>query len=79
MGGMFIKSGDPLEKGSELNLQFTLPNPVEKELRVKAEVVRIQNPDPDNPSPSPSGMGIRFLDLSDRDREAIEAFIKMKT
>ena len=73
--GLFLKSDEPLSKGALLHLRFSLPE--RDEIETKAVVVRVQQAEPSDDIPS--GMGIKFTELSDPARQAIEAFIEMRT
>jgi type IV pilus assembly protein PilZ len=60
-GGLFIESSSPLELGSELFLDFALPDrPLEK-LRAKAKVVWVRNK-PERYLLFP-GMGVQFVEI----------------
>jgi len=72
-GGIFVSTYAVAARGAKMVLEFTLPDNKEK-ICVQAEVrwLREYNPDSDaNP-----GMGLEFVNLSDEDRQRIDAFIK---
>jgi uncharacterized protein (TIGR02266 family) len=67
-GGVFVETGLPLGRHSEVALRFTLPE-VGIEIAPTAEVIwRRDKPD----RGEPAGLGLRFLDL---DREARERLV----
>ncbi len=76
-GGIFIKSSLLWEAGEKLDLVFSLPG-TGRTIKVHGEVARaedtyfIVNEDPhEDPIP---GMGIKFIDISEEDRQAIRKF-----
>ena len=66
--GIFIQTHEPLEPGTQVNIQFTLPD--ENCIRTRGEVIWV-NEDEDD-----SGMGVKFLGLNENDRELILTAIK---
>lgn len=75
-GGLFLSTYCLLTVGSEIDLEFTLPDG--HEIRVKGEVRWVREPrDLVNSEVAP-GMGIRFLALSDEDRTKIEEFVSLR-
>ncbi len=76
MGGMFIKSVEPLPAGTKLEFSFSLNE--NKEINASGRVVRVQTHSnrPDSP---PSGMGIKFDPLDSDSARAIADFISKKT
>ncbi len=78
-GGIFVKSSLLWEPGQVFNLAFTLPG-FDKEIKVKGVVARSDDKysiftETDSSIP---GMGIKFIDLSDEDREIIKEFISQQ-
>lgn len=67
-GGLFFEKTVPHPKGTVVNLKFTLPNQSEP-IQVKGEIVNLPN-DADG-----LGMGIKFLDLTEKQRQAILEYI----
>lgn len=75
-GGLFVATHDLLDLGTTLEIRFTLPT--SDRIIVAACEVRWQRLEqPNNPDFSP-GIGIRFTQLEDQDRAAIDAFIKKR-
>lgn len=77
-GGIFIHSSLLWEPGEQFDLSFYLPG-IEKEITVVGEVARAEDrfflansSDSEDPTP---GMGIKFIDISDEDRNLIKNFI----
>jgi type IV pilus assembly protein PilZ len=67
--GIFIQTDDPLEPGTLVQLQFTLPDA--HLIRTRGEVMWVNEDDEVEP-----GMGIKFMGLSLEDRERILTAIK---
>jgi uncharacterized protein (TIGR02266 family) len=70
--GVFVATHSLREVGAILDLELVIPF-FDGPIRVSAEVrwVRLYSESSDQPP----GMGLAFLDLEERDAEAIEAFI----
>ena len=78
-GGLFVRSNILWEPGQIFFLRFSLPGS-DHLISVKGEVARSEDKyflfhDEDTKDPIP-GMGIRFVDLSEEDREEIREFIE---
>lgn len=73
-GGLFIETPAPLDKGSELSVEFTLPDSPLKVIKTKGKVVWTRNQF-EKVLYFP-GMGIEFSDLSNEERDAISRLIK---
>jgi uncharacterized protein (TIGR02266 family) len=74
-GGMCLQTREELETGRRIELRFRIP--VEKLITTRAEVVWADCEATQRPW---AGLrycecGLKFLDLSDRDRHAIEQFV----
>jgi uncharacterized protein (TIGR02266 family) len=69
IGGIFLERTIPHARGTVVSLQFTLPNDTAP-IRVKGEIVNVGE------ASTELGMGIKFLDLSESDRERIRSFIE---
>jgi uncharacterized protein (TIGR02266 family) len=69
VGGIFLERTIPHARGTIVSLQFTLPNDTTP-IKVKGEIVNVGE------ASSELGMGIKFLDLSESDRERIRSFIE---
>jgi hypothetical protein len=67
-GGAFIRSDLLFEVGEELQLDFALPSG--KRIKTHGRVVRVARDSGDDVI---AGMGIKFVALSDADRDAIHA------
>jgi uncharacterized protein (TIGR02266 family) len=72
-GGIFIETDSPFLPGTELGLEFQLPQPPGP-ISTKGVVVRTVMPDNlgDNPAP---GMGVKFTDLSSDDQKKIAEYV----
>ena len=76
-GGLYIKTPKPLAKGEQFSLKLKLPeNPTP--LNTKCEVVwsRSESSDPEQ---KPVGMGVKFIEISDADRQRLEKELKMES
>jgi len=60
-GGLFIESSSPLTLGSELFLEFALPDKPSEKLKAKAKVVWVRNK-PERYLLFP-GMGVQFIEI----------------
>jgi Tfp pilus assembly protein PilZ len=70
LGGAFVRSDLLFEVHDEVQMEFTLPE--SHRVRARGRIVRVI---PGLEPGSAPGMGIKFVDLSDTDREAVRAFI----
>ncbi len=67
--GIFIHTGDPLNPGTQVQLNFTLPD--QYFIRTRGEVIWVNDEEE-----LEQGMGIKFLGLSLQDRERILTALK---
>ncbi len=72
LGGAFLRSDLLFEVGEELTVEFALPGGAS--IRVKARVVRVARGGAG--AKEPAGMGVAFIDLAERDREAVRAVLE---
>ena len=63
-GGLFIESSSPLALGSELSLEFALPDRPMEKLKAKAKVVWVRNK-PERYLLFP-GMGVQFVEIDEQ-------------
>lgn len=63
-GGLFIESGTPLAPGTELTVEFALPDRPWEKLKAKAKVAWTRNK-PERYLLFP-GMGVQFTDIDDK-------------
>jgi len=76
VGGVYIKTNSPLDKGTRFTLKLYLPDET-KELEIKCEVAWAQTEDNVTPTEKrPRGMGIRFLDLSSEGKQRIDTILR---
>jgi len=68
-GGIFLERTIPHQRGTVVSLQFTLPDDTIP-IKVKGEIVNVGE------AASELGMGVKFVDLSDEDRQRIRTFIE---
>jgi c-di-GMP-binding flagellar brake protein YcgR len=72
VGGAFLRSDLLFEIGEELDVEFQLPGG--PTVRTRGRVVHVAR-DPVTDGGAAPGMGIAFSNLSERDREAVRAFL----
>ena len=73
-GGLFIESGAPLAPGTELTVEFALPDRPWEQLSTKAKVAWTRNK-PERYLLFP-GMGVQFLDLDKKVQEQLVALVE---
>lgn len=71
LGGLFVESEIPLKVGTKMFLSFSLGDESSL-IRTTGEVVRLEKLAATYPGVS--GLGLRFLDLDESDRKAIEKY-----
>ena len=72
VGGAFLRSDLLLERGEELEVEFTLPGEP-KVLSARARVAWVRRAE--GQSVGASGMGVQFYDLSPADQKALATFL----
>jgi uncharacterized protein (TIGR02266 family) len=72
VGGAFLRADLLLEKGEELEIEFSLPGDT-RVLHARAKVAWVRRSESDVNS---SGMGIEFMNLSGADRDALATFLE---
>ncbi len=72
-GGIFIQTEYPRGLGERLTISLVHPEN-KQELELEGEVVRISRKEPRDPG-SVSGMGIRFINLDENTKQAINLFL----
>lgn len=73
-GGLFIESGTPLSPGTELTVEFSLPDRPMDKLKAKAKVAWVRHK-PERYLLFP-GMGIQFLDLEKQIQEELVGLVE---
>ena len=73
-GGLFIESGAPLSQGTELAVEFALPDRPWDKLKAKGKVVWVRNK-PERYLLFP-GMGIQFVDLDKKIQEQLVGLVE---
>ena len=73
--GMFLRTDEPIPEKTFVNVNFVFPLR-DQEFDLKAIVERTVSPDENEKEP---GMGIKFLDISETDRQEIRRFIQQST
>ena len=73
-GGLFIESGTPLSPGTELTVEFSLPDRPMDKLKARAKVAWVRHR-PERYLLFP-GMGIQFLDLEKRIQEELVGLVE---
>lgn len=73
-GGLFIESGAPLSPGTELTVEFALPDRPWDKLKAKAKVAWVRNK-PERYLLFP-GMGIQFVELDKKVQEQLVGLVE---
>jgi uncharacterized protein (TIGR02266 family) len=73
LGGIFLETQEPFPIGTEVQLEFPLPEVAER-LSVKGKVVRIVERAEDAPGPYP-GMGVEFMGMTEEARGMLADFV----
>ncbi len=73
-GGLFIESGAPLSPGTELTVEFALPDRPMEKIKAKAKVAWARHK-PERYLLFP-GMGIQFLDLEEKIQEDLVSLVE---
>jgi len=76
-GGIFLSTRNPLPIGTAIHLRFSLPPPESRDIKVNGKVAWINEYKPGKVNLNP-GMGVEFVNLSERDNEAITGLVKRK-
>jgi len=76
-GGIFLATRNPLPIGTQIHLRFTLPAPENRTIKVTGQVAWVNEYKPGKVNLNP-GMGIEFVNLSEKDNEAITRLVKRK-
>ena len=69
LGGLYFEQTIPHTLGTTVRLRFSLPGPVARVIETQAEIVNTPD-DVDG-----LGMGLRFIELGDADKAALQLFI----
>jgi uncharacterized protein (TIGR02266 family) len=72
-GGVFVASDELLRLGTDLRLEFSLPD-IGDAITARGVVRWLRLPH----AGAPAGMGIQFLELRDEDRQRIARFVKLR-
>jgi uncharacterized protein (TIGR02266 family) len=75
-GGLFIKTERPLPRGEEFFLKLQLPD-IEEPLKISCEVVWSRKPT--DYEKGPPGMGVKFRQMSGKDRQILDEYLKEVT
>lgn len=67
LSGLYLQREAPLTLGAKIELELAIPG-LERLIRVQGDVVRAH-------TGPPSGYGVKFTNLQDVDREALERFL----
>ncbi len=73
-GGLFIESGAPLSPGTELTVEFALPDRPTEKLKAKAKVAWARHK-PERYLLFP-GMGIQFMDIDEKIQENLVSLVE---
>ncbi len=73
VGGLFIKTENPLRPGRQFMLKLQLPG-VSNPLQIKCEVVWSRKREEGSPG-KPAGMGVKFIEIAEKDYKLIKNYI----
>ncbi|MDH5741589.1 MAG: PilZ domain-containing protein [Nitrospira sp.] len=73
-GGLFIESGAPLKPGTELTVEFAIPDKPLEKLKAKAKVAWVRNK-PERYLLFP-GMGVQFIELDKKIQEELVGLVE---
>jgi type IV pilus assembly protein PilZ len=73
--GIFVQTRSPEPPGTRLNLRFTVPS-TQKSFELEGEVIWINPYRPGDRENLNPGMGIRFVDLTQSEREKLTELVK---
>jgi len=74
MGGLFIKTNNPLKKGETFQMKLSLPD-IKDPLNIRCEVVWSREKASEG-GKEPAGMGVKFLEMSPKDRDVLSKYLK---
>jgi type IV pilus assembly protein PilZ len=72
-GGLFIENSAPLPPGTELDVEFSLPDRPSERLTAKAKVAWVRNK-PERYLLFP-GMGVQFTEIASQDRDRLDELV----
>lgn len=75
-GGCFLHAHEPLSLGAVMALEFQLPGPGGRDVKVDGEIVRIQPQG--NPRAGTLGLAVRFMTIAAADRVEIGRFLRSR-
>ena len=74
-GGIFLKSDLLLEVGETFWISFALPG-IDMAIRTRGRVVWVNKEPDENDPTATAGMGLKFLDLSEAEQAALDAYLE---
>ncbi len=74
--GIFIRTNNPEEPGTRLNLRFMPDDGNRQLLQLEGEVIWINELRPNNPDNISPGMGVKFVELDRESRHRLVEYIK---
>lgn len=77
LGGLFVAAFRLFPIGTIVELEFTLPDGIDRPLKLQAEVRWIREYNPS--APGAVGMGFQFGELDNTDHDRIEAYVARTT
>ena len=75
LGGLFIKTDDPLDTGQTLSLKLHIPG-LPEPMEIKCEVAWARKKRKQTQSSEPPGMGVKFMGLGEADSRLLRLYIK---
>ncbi len=77
-GGVFIATQNPYERGSVVDLEFSIQGEAKHFFKVRGVVVRVHDGSDNDPT-SPhtiKGMGIKFIEITEQSRDLLKALLE---
>jgi uncharacterized protein (TIGR02266 family) len=78
LGGVFIESAEPQPFGSDVDLEFALPNESQRTIRGMGSVVWSTKTTPEK-APGMQGMGVRLTHVGLRGIRSVAEFIQLRS
>ncbi|MDY7031234.1 MAG: TIGR02266 family protein [Thermodesulfobacteriota bacterium] len=73
-GGLFIRTGNPLQRGEQFSLRLQLPG-IPNSIETKCEVVWARKKEEETDT-SPAGMGVKFVEMTKKNNQMLTQFLK---
>lgn len=76
-GGVFIATSEPYERGSVVDVEFSLKDEIKHFFKVRGVVVRVHDENEDSAPQLPvKGMGIKFIEITEQSRNLMKTLLE---